>query len=186
MSQILVVGLRWGFHQCHNMRVSCGWIGMDKEVESLGIPQIPTSWCHFCGRAKVHDFGIEFWGMFIISYFLFAIASPCFCCWQSWLVADGWWLPQRGIKHETTSLKMASPCFSIKAAIAGRPSPLVPILESWWVGRSCYRESWHHGFVEVMWLCVVEFRFNCGSFWGEVAATPEGGRLPKEVDSRRR
>jgi hypothetical protein len=29
---------------------------------------------------KVRDLGIESWGMFIIGYFLFAMASPCFCC----------------------------------------------------------------------------------------------------------
>jgi len=46
------------------------------------------------------------------------------------ILAGGWWLPRQGVEHETASLKMASPCFSIKAALAGRPSPLVPILES--------------------------------------------------------
>ena len=45
----------------------------------------------------------------------------------------------------------------------------------------CYRGSW------ASWVCcsfvvVCDFRFNCGSFWGEVSAAPRGGRkLPKEV-----
>ena len=41
----------------------------------------PTWWCHICRRTKVHNFGIEFWGMLIISYFLFAMASPCCKRW---------------------------------------------------------------------------------------------------------
>jgi hypothetical protein len=64
--------------------------------------------------------GIESWGMFIIGYFLFAMASPCFCCcWQYWLLAVGWWMPQR--------------------AIAGSPSLLIvsmchlTFLKNWWV-----------------------------------------------------
>ena len=50
----------------------------------------PTWWCHICRRTKVHNFGIEFWGMLIISYFLFAMASPC--C-KSWILrlAFGVW-----------------------------------------------------------------------------------------------
>jgi len=92
-------------------------------------------------------------------------------------MAGGWWLPQRDVEHETTNLKMASPCFSIKAALAGRPSPLVPfriarrildyLREPWRVDESgvhAIERVGHHGFVEVMWLCVFEFRSNCGSF----------------------
>ena len=70
---------------------------------------------------EVHDLGIESWGMFIIGYFLFAMASPCCCCccWQYWLLAVGWWMPQR--------------------AIAGSPSLLIvsmchlTFLKNWWV-----------------------------------------------------
>ena len=75
--------------------VPCSWCGISCVILlrlCCWIKKIKNKIQKRCCRAKVHDFGVEFWGMFIISYFFFAMASPCFCCWQSWLMADGWWL----------------------------------------------------------------------------------------------
>ena len=130
--------------------------------------------------------------MFIISYFLFAMTSPCFCCWQSWLMADGWWLVAASTGAWNNKFEDGFALFFNISCPRWKTVPARAVqdseknsklskrtLEGWWVRRSCYRESW------ASWVLlkydVVEFRFNCGSFWGEVAATPEGGRLPKEV-----
>ena len=56
-------------------------------------------------------------------------------------MAGGLWLPQRGVEHETNKFEDGFALFFIKAALAGRPSPLVPFR----IARrilNCQREPW--------------------------------------------
>ena len=80
---VLVVGTAWGLNPWISMSL-WSWLRLSSDVDAVGCGASWGWWVHLLIEVR----GMVAW--FIMSYFLFAMASPCFCCcWQYWLLVGG-------------------------------------------------------------------------------------------------